>query len=39
MSERAQELGGEWGIESLDKGTKVWAKLPIVEYKRDKDGE
>jgi signal transduction histidine kinase len=30
MQERASELGGEFIIENLDKGTKVWVSLPLA---------
>jgi signal transduction histidine kinase len=30
MQEHAWELGGEYVIESLEKGTKVWARLPLT---------
>jgi signal transduction histidine kinase len=33
MSERSQELGGEWRIQPLKNGTKVFARLPITDYK------
>lgn len=29
MRERAAEVGGEWGMERLPGGTRVWARIPV----------
>ena len=32
MKERAYELGGEWKMERLEKGTRICASLPLTHY-------